>query len=285
MRATALTSGVHRSTALIGPTIGGMGISLLGASGTFFVYALLHGIVFLTLLCLRVPAGVIVPRRSSLSRSILDGFQAVRDNRILWATLSLGAIHTFFVTSQTLMPVFARDILEVGPTGLGLLYSSSGVGAVLGSAFTIAMGDVKKKGRLLFLSDFSKPLALVLFALSTWVPASMLLLVYAGLFDIVGNAVRTTILQVSTDEQMRGRVMAMNMMVNRGLGPLSGLQSGALASLVGAPPAIGTGALLFVIYAIFLFLRVPEVYRFQKPSPQENLPAEEAIRQGPTRQA
>ena len=267
MRATALTSGVHRSTALIGPAIGGVGISLLGVSGTFFVYALLHGCVLLSILFIKAPAVVIAPGKSSLSRSILDGFQEVRDRRILWGTLSLGAVHTFFVTSQALMPVFARDILEVGPTGLGLLYSSSGVGAVLGSAFTIAMGDVKKKGRLLFLSDFSKPLALVLFAVSTWVPASMLLLVYAGLFDIVGNAVRTTILQLSTDERIRGRVMAMNMMVNRGLGPLSGLQSGALASLAGAPPAIATGALLFVFYGIFLFLRVPEVYRFEKQGP------------------
>ncbi len=262
MRATAFTTGIHRSTALIGPTIGGFGISLLGVSGTFFVYALLHGLVFLAILSMRAPVVKVETPKTSITRSIVEGFQCVIENRILWGVLSLGMVHTFFVTSQTLMPVFARDILQVGPTGLGFLYASSGLGALLGSSLSIAMGDVRKKGPLLFISDFSKPLALVLFALSSWMPASMLLLVYGGIFDIVGSTVRRTILQLTAEPHVRGRVFSMNMMVNRGLGPLSGLQSGALASLVGAPAAIATGAALFVVYGIFLFFRVPEVYRY-----------------------
>ncbi|MDH3445236.1 MAG: hypothetical protein OEN50_15020, partial [Deltaproteobacteria bacterium] len=103
---------------------------------------------------------------------------------------------------------------------------------------------------------------------SSWMPASMLLLVYGGIFDIVGSTVRRTILQLTAEPQIRGRVFSMNMMVNRGLGPLSGLQSGALASLVGAPAAIATGAALFVIYGIFLFFRVPEVYRYPLDQPE-----------------
>lgn len=264
MSATAMTSGVHRVTALFGPALGGFGMFLAGPSGALFFYALLQAIAFLNLLLMKTTARASRSQRSSLGRSILEGLQTVRGNRILLGTLTLSAVHTFFVTSQALMPVFARDILKVGPTGLGLLYSSSGLGAVFGSAFIVMMGDVRKKGRLLFLSDFSKPLALVLFALSTWMPVSMILLIYTGLFDIVGNAVRTTVLQLSTEDRVRGRVMAMNTMVNRGLGPLSSLQSGVLASLMGAPAAIATGSFLFVIFGVFFFLLVPEVYRFQK---------------------
>jgi len=264
MRATAFTTGIHRSTALVGPTIGGFGISMLGVSGTFFAFALLHGLVLITLLLMKTPEVRVTAPKTSVNRSILEGFQTVIEHRILWGVLSLQMVHTLFVTSDTLMPVFARDILQVGPTGLGLLYASSGLGALLGSGLSIAMGDVRKKGNLLFISDFSKPLALVLFALSAWVPASMLLLVYGAIFDIVGSAVRRTILQLTAEPQIKGRVFAMNMMVNRGLGPLSGLQSGALASLIGAPAAIATGAALFVIYAVFLFFRVPEVYRYPK---------------------
>ncbi len=281
MRATALTTGIHRSTALIGPTIGGFGISWFGVSGTLFAYAVLHTLVLVTLLFLKVPGAQPPVRKASLNRSILEGFQFVAGNRILWGVLSLAMVHTFFVTSQALMPVFARDILEVGPSGLGLLYAASGLGAFLGTSLSVAMGDVQKKGPLLFLSDFSKPLALVLFALSTWMPASMLLLVYGGMFDIVGSTVRTTILQLSTTPEIRGRVLAMNMMVNRGLGPLSGLQSGALASLIGAPPAIATGAALFVIYGIFLFLRVPEVYRYPKGQPEGPLSPDAGSERGP----
>lgn len=271
MRATAFTTGIHRSTALIGPTVGGFGISLLGVAGIFFVYALLHGLVFLTILWMKTPQAKVVAPSISVSESILEGLRSVMDSRLLWGVLSLQMVHTFFVTAQTLMPVFARDILQVGPTGLGFLYAASGLGALLGSGISIAMGDVRKKGPLLFISDFSKPLALVLFALSSWMPVSMLLLVYGGIFDIVGSAVRRTMLHLNTEPRMKGRVFAMNMMLNRGLGPLSGLQSGALASLIGAPSAIATGAALFVIYGIFLFFRVPEVYRYRTSQPDRNL--------------
>lgn len=264
MSATAFTTGIHRSTALIGPTIGGLGISFLGVAGAFLAFALLDGLVLLTIVMMKTPEVRVAAPKTSINRSILEGFQTVIQHRILWGVLSLQMVHTLFVTANTLMPVFARDILQVGPTGLGLLYASSGLGALLGSSLSIAMGNVRKKGNLLFISDFSKPLALMLFALTTWVPASMILLVYGALFDIVGTTVRRTILQLSAEPQIQGRVFALNMMVNRGLGPLSGLQSGALASLIGAPSAIATGAALFVIYAIFLFFRVPEVYRYPK---------------------
>jgi len=261
MKATALTSSVHRSTALVGPMIGGLGISLFGVAGTFLVYALLNGIALVLFRFIKEPESARGLASKSVSKSILEGFHFVMENRVLWGVLSLGTVHTFFVTSQTLMP---RDILDVGPTGLGLLYSASGMGSLLSSGLAFAMGDVKKKGRLLFISDFSKPLALVLFASSSWMPVSMMLLVYASIFDMVGLIVRATILQLLADEVTRGRVMSMNMMIQRGLTPLSGLQSGALASLIGAPAAMATGAALFVFYGIFLFFRMPEVYNYRQ---------------------
>ena len=174
-----------------------------------------------------------------MTRSIVDGFRAAFDNRVIWGILSIEAVNTFFVTYRVLLPVYARDILSVGPTGLGLLYAAPGIGALIGSALAIAMGDVKKKGRLFTISAFTMPLALILFAFSVWMPASLAFLVLAGLLDIVGGTVRNTMLQLSINERMRGRVMSMNMMVHRGIGPLSHLQSGAIASFIGAPWAIG----------------------------------------------
>ena len=160
----------------------------------------------------------------------------------------------------------------MGPTGLGILYSAPGIGALAGSALAIAMGDVKKKGRLFTISAFTMPLALILFSFSTWMPVSLAFLVLAGLLDIVGGTVRNTMLQFSITEQMRGRVMSMNMMVHRGIGPLSHLQSGAIASLIGAPWAIAGTSIFFIIYGTFMLLRLPELYRYTQGAPQPDPP-------------
>ena len=268
MRAIALTSAVRRSTALVGPMIGGLGISLLGVTGSYFVYALFHGAVLLALFLMRTPAMETETQGISMTRSIVEGFRAVLDTRILRGLLSIETVHTLFVTYQTLMPVFARDILNVGPTGLGLLYSGPGIGALIGSGLAITMGDVKRKGRLFAISAFFPPVVLILFAFSRWMPASMLLLILVGVFDIVGGAVRNTMLQLSTPDRLRGRVMSMNRMAHRGIGPLGGLQSGALASLVGAPWAVAGASLFFLIFGSFLLLRLPELYHYPKGASQ-----------------
>ncbi len=272
MRAVALTSAVRRSMALVGPMIAGLGISLLGVTWTFFMYAALHGLVLLCLSLMRMPAMEVPVETKSMTRSIVDGFRAAFDNRVIWGILSIEAVNTFFVTYRVLLPVYARDILSVGPTGLGLLYAAPGIGALIGSALAIAMGDVKKKGRLFTISAFTMPLALILFAFSVWMPASLAFLVLAGLLDIVGGTVRNTMLQLSINERMRGRVMSMNMMVHRGIGPLSHLQSGAIASFIGAPWAIAGASIFFIIYGASMLLRLPELYRYAQGTPQPDPP-------------
>lgn len=265
MSAIALTSVVRRATALVGPMIGGFAIQMAGVSGAFFLYASFDLAVLLTLLLMRkLPSGQPERRPSSMQQTILDGFKVVRSSPVILGILSLEAVNTFFVTYQQLMPVFARDILQVGPTGLGLLYASPGVGAIMGSALLLLLGDVRKKGRLFVTTALIQPVAIVLFAHSPWMAASMLMLAVAGILDVIGGTVRNAMLQLSTREQMRGRVMGMNMMVHRGLGPLSGLQAGALATFAGAPIAITAGASLFITYAAFLLSRVPELRRYEE---------------------
>jgi hypothetical protein len=123
------------------------------------------------------------------------------------------------------------------------------------------MGDVKRKGRLFLLSALAKPVAAGVFALSTWMPLSLVMLGFVGLWDVVGGTVRTTILQLLATEKMRGRVMSMDIMVHRGLGTLNGLPLGGAASIVGAPLALMGGSVMVILYAIAVFLRVP-VHRY-----------------------
>jgi MFS family permease len=271
MSAIALTSVVRRGTALVGPMIGGFAITLVGISGAFFVHATFDATVLLTLFAMRLPAGQMEQRRAPMGRAILEGLKSIRANPVIFGILSMEAVNTSFVTYQQLMPVFARDILRVGPTGFGLLYASPGVGALVGSALLILTGDVRKKGRLFVTTAFIQPITIALFALSPWMLTSMLMLALSGVLDVIGGTVRNAMLQLSTRDHMRGRVMGMNMMVHRGLGPLSGLQAGALATFIGAPFAVTAGATLFIAYAFFLLFRIPELRRYEEEKTPEVL--------------
>lgn len=271
MSAIALTSVVRRGTALVGPMIGGFAITLVGISGAFFVHATFDASVLLTLLAMRLPPGQMEQRRAPMGRAILEGLKSIRGNPVIFGILSMEAVNTSFVTYQQLMPVFARDILQVGPTGFGLLYASPGVGALVGSALLILTGDVRKKGLLFVTTVFIQPITIALFALSPWMLTSMLMLALSGVLDVIGGTVRNAMLQLSTRDHMRGRVMGMNMMVHRGLGPLSGLQAGALATFIGAPFAVTAGATLFIAYAFFLLFRIPELRRYEEEKTPEVL--------------
>lgn len=267
MRAIAITSILRRVTALVGPLIGGLAIGTVGVAGAFFVYAAFHGMVLVSVILMRSHHTELEHQKTSMARSIVEGLKLMRGHRVIFGILTIEAVHTFFGSYQELMPVFARDVLQVGPTGLGFLYASPGVGAFFATAVLVMLGEVKKKGPLFMATAFLQPLIVALFALSPWMGISMLALMLAGLLDVVGGTVRNTMLQLSTHEQMRGRVMAMNIMVHRGLGPMSGIQSGTLATFIGAPLAITTGAAVVITYATFLFRRTPELRRYSSQRP------------------
>jgi len=259
MRAITLTSILRRVTALVGPLIGGVAISTVGIAGAFFAYAILHSMVLLSVLLMHAHPTELERKGTSMARSIIDGLKIMQRHPVIFGILTLEAVHTFFGSYQELMPVFARNVLQVGPTGLGLLYASPGVGAFLATGVLMLMGDVKKKGPVFMVTAFFQPVMVAFFALSPWMPFSMTILMLVGLIDVVGGTLRNTMLQLSAQEQMRGRVMAMNMMVHRGLGPMSGIQSGTLATFIGAPLAITTGVIIVLTYASFLFHRTPEL--------------------------
>ncbi len=271
MRAIALTSILRRVTALVGPLIGGFAISTVGISGAFFTYALFHSMVLLSVILMRTPPSELERKTTSMARSIIDGLKVMQRHPVIFGILTLEAVHTFFGSYQELMPVFARNVLQVGPTGLGFLYASPGVGAFLATGVLMLIGDVKKKGPVFMVTAFLQPMIVACFALSPWMAFSMGALMLVGLIDVVGGTLRNTMLQLSAEEKMRGRVMAMNMMVHRGLGPLSGIQAGSLATFIGAPMALTTGVIIVLSYASFLFHRTPELRQYTE-SRQADVP-------------
>jgi predicted MFS family arabinose efflux permease len=263
MGAIALTAVIRRSTALVGPMIGGGAITFFGVTGAFFLYAFIHVMVLATIFQMRGGKEIVERRHAPMVRSIVEGLRAARRSRVIFGILCVEAVSTMMVTYQPLMPIFARDILQVGPAGLGLLYTSAGIGAFIGSAILVKTGDIKNKGKIFFLTTLALPAAVLLFGLSSWLILSMAMLAVAGALEVIGGTVRNAMLQLSTEDRVRGRIMGLNMMVHRGLGPLSGLPAGSAATLIGAPLAISGGAAFFIFYALFMFLRVPELHRYR----------------------
>jgi hypothetical protein len=207
------------------------------------------------------------PRTTSMGRSILDGLRFVGGNPLLFAMMTVETMNTMFAIYANLLPVFARDVLHVGPVELGLLYTAPGIGALLASAALMAHGDIRHKGRVFVITAILKPATMALFALSPWMWSSLLTLGLVGVLDVIGGTARHTMLQLMTRDRMRGRVMSIDMMTHRGLGPIAGVPSGAMATWVGAPLTLAGGSLLVVLYAILVALRVPALARWQDTAP------------------
>ncbi len=267
MRAVALTSVIRRGTALIGPLLGGAAIAVTGAAGSYFIQFLLLVVVLLNTLIMKAPTGELESRGVTVGRSILDGFKHIYNAPLLFAMFGIEAMTMTFAMYVQILPIFARDVLNVGPTGLGLLYAAPGVGAILASAMMLTAGDVKAKGRLFAVTALAKPLASVVFALSTSVPLSMVMLGMVGFLDVAGGTARTTIIQLCVAQKMLGRIMSMDLVIHRGLGTINGLPLGALAALMGAPWGLAGGSIAVFIYIVITLWRVPAVDQYRESSP------------------
>jgi MFS family permease len=173
------------------------------------------------------------PGRGNLRQGMLEGFEYVRGEPVVRAIILLSLVPLIFGTPyNTLVPVFARDVLQVGPEGYGFLTGAAGFGALVGA---IGMAWLRRPtGRSLILGAFVFGAALVGFALSPWLPLSVLLLVVVGLSNQVFMTTANTLVQMAVPDALRGRVMSLFLM-DRGLVPLGAVLAGASASVLGAP--------------------------------------------------
>lgn len=262
MNAVALGSMAFNGARIIGPAIGGLVVAMIGAGGAFALNAVSFLAVLLGLLLMDAPARASKPRKEPVLKSLGEGFRYVLGNRAIQTLLLQAAmVGIFGIPYTTLMPVMAAEVLGLGVSGYGLLMSAVGVGAVIG-AFTLAsLGNYEGKGRLVTLGDFVFPAALGLFTFSRYLPLSMLLLAIMGAALIMRNAMTNTLIQTSVPDHLRGRVMAVYIVMFQGMTPLGALQSGWVAQHYGAPLALLAGVLILLVSAALVALARPEVRR------------------------
>ena len=204
--------------------------------------------------------------------SVLGGVRLVRRTPVLLGAISLDLFAVLFGGAVSLLPVFARDVLEVGPAGLGLLRAAPAVGA-LGAAIVLTRRPVHRRaGRTLLTVVALYGLTIVVFGLSETMWLSLLALAAGGAVDTVSVVLRQTILPLVTPDELRGRVTAVEMVFISASNELGAFESGVAAALLGAVPAVVVGGVLTIGVALTwarLFPQLAQVDRLDELRPVE----------------
>ncbi len=260
--AIGLNSAQFNMSRIIGPSIGGFVMAWLGVSTNF----LLNGISFLALLVVLVRMKLPPPAHqdtgASLWARLADGFRYVFQHKEISSLLALVSLASIFgIPYLMFMPYFARDVLNMGPRGLGMLLAFSGLGS-LGAATTVAylgVTGVRRRGRLLVSSGSAFFVAVILFTLSRNFYLSCALLALAGYCTILMVASINALLQHLSADEMRGRVMSIYTMAFLGFAPIGSLIAGSLSRSIGAADAIAGMCSLALIGTLVLYFARPEL--------------------------
>ncbi|MCX5668717.1 MAG: MFS transporter [Candidatus Omnitrophica bacterium] len=253
--AITLNSVAFNSSRIIGPAIAGVLISTIGMSGCFYLNGISFLAVIIALFYIKFGNHKVRNNNSAL-RDIKEGLIFVSGNRLILALVSVvAAMSLFGISYIILMPVFANHVLGVGVKGLGVLMSTTGIGALAGALGLARLGNFKFKGRLLMWSVFLFSVSLMIFSLTKDYLLSIFALIFVGGFSVIPIALVNTLLQVNVPDEFRGRVMSLFMITFAGIVPFGNLISGSLAQSGGVSAALFfCGLVCLVLFTLINFL-------------------------------
>jgi len=253
-RATAWYSSSNQTAQIVGPAVGGV-VYAINAGAAFTLCAamfFLGGCLAISLKLARRPAS----KAPVSMESLFSGIRFIRNRPVILGTISLDLFAVLLGGATALLPIFAAHVLHTGPWGLGLLRSSTAVGALLMSIFLARHPLRGPVGRTLFGSLIVFGAATVVFGLSTSIGLSIAALLVLGAADAVSVVVRSTLVQLQTPDEMLGRVSAVNMLFVGTSNQLGEFESGTTAALFGTVPAVvigGIGTILVSLLWMKLF--------------------------------
>ncbi len=249
-----------------GPALTGLVLLRLGDRGTGWVY-LINAASFLAVIValLRMKTGQVdqPDHRPKVSlHAALEGLRYMRDSRLLLSLMLLDFFATFFSSADTLLPVYARDILRVGPGGYGILAAAAAVGSMAGALGLAALPPIRSQGKVVLGAVFCYGLATLFFGLGHTFLVCFVALAGTGLADTVSTVLRQTIRQSITPDVLRGRMTSINLMFLQGGPQLGEFEAGLLAGWFGAPVSVVTGGLGCLLAAGCVALLAPWVARY-----------------------
>jgi MFS family permease len=259
INAIALNSSMFNAARVIGPAIAGILVATMGEGWCFLCNALSYLAVIAGLLSMQIHV-VVHPRTGSLAANILEGFNyAARKAPIRALLLLLGLVGMVGMPYAVLMPVFADEVLHGGPSGLGILMGTSGLGALLAALLLASRKGVFGLGLWVTFATAGFGVSLVLFSLSRNFSLSAVLLVPVGFAMMTQMAASNTLIQAMVPDGLRGRVMSVHSMIFMGMAPVGALLAGAVADRLGAPSTVALGGGFCLVGSLVFAHHLPKL--------------------------
>ena len=266
-RAIALASSLHQVASMAAPALAGLGLALfhsalpIHAANTVFILVALAATLAIRQ---RSRGHAPAPGDRGRLREMLAGFTHIRSSRLLLAVMSIDLLAVLFGGAVALLPVYAKDILQVGPAGLGMLSTAPAVGAAV-AGLAMARFGVALDGRLFLGAVGGFGLMTIVFGLSTHFPLSLIALPLLGGLDSISVVIRQTVIQQATPDALRGRVAAVNRVFISSSNELGALESGLLAAAVGPVLAVAGGGVLTLLVVAASPRLFPELSHWRRP--------------------
>jgi MFS family permease len=261
-RAVTLASTGQALAFMTGPAGGGLIISETGIANVYAIYgALIIGSLIGLALLRPVQGGG--ERRAVTWSAVREGLAFVRRNPVVLGCMSLDMFAVIFGGATALLPIYANDILGVGATGYGMLSASLEAGALLTSLVLVALPPIHRAGRALLITVVVYGLATIAFGLSRWFPLSVACYMLVGIADQVSVVMRSTAIQLTTPDALRGRVSAVNFIFIGASNQLGAVESGFVAALTSATFAVVSGGVGCLIVAAIVAYALPELRRYR----------------------
>ena len=267
--AFSLGSIAFQTGAIVGPALGGLVLARLGLDWAYWINALSYVAVIIALLMMGPVHQEAQPAASggvSLA-AIAEGVRFIRGQPIVLSSMLLDFFATFFSSATALLPIFAKEILGVGPLGYGWLVSAQSVGAVCAATVISIRGQILGQGKVLLRAVTVFGLATIVFGLSRSYWLTFGALTVAGAADSVSTILRNTIRQLQTPDRLRGRMVSVNQMFFMGGPQLGELEAGLVAQLFGAPFSVVSGGVGCLLAVAWVIRRWPSLQRYRGDEP------------------
>ncbi len=261
--AANLNSTTYLSASIIGHATGGFCIAWFGVHATFYI--IIAYVLIAAFFVSRIGKKPILHQKANIKtwESVKAGLQYVFRHKILLSTISLDLFAVLFGGAVALIPEFAERILQVGPIGFGWLNAAVDIGSML-MIVTITLFPLKKnQGKILLLAVAGFGICIIVFGLSQIFWMSFVVLVIAGMMDGISVVIRGTVLQLTTPDEMRGRVSAVNSMFINSSNELGQFESGFTARAFGTVPAVIFGGSMTLLVVIVTWLKAPGLRKFE----------------------
>lgn len=269
--ALSLNNIISTTAGISGPVVVGLLIGLAGdkyegtwgVGSVYIVNAISFLGILIALALIHSPTQEFKRATEFSISALTEGIRHVRDSKIIFSTMILDFIATFFSSATALLPIFAKEVLNVGAQGFGLLTAADSIGSLVAGAAMTRFSYVPRKGLLVLWGVGAYGVATTLYGLSNWFALSFLFLAGVGAADTVSTIMRNTLRQMATPDHLRGRMTSVNMIFFMGGPQLGNLEAGLVAAWIGAPLSVVTGGIATVVAVLVTAWLAPQLRQYR----------------------